>query len=200
MSSKEKQSKSSSGQSRIFLEIGPGAYPTAAQSSRRYIDDNVYVGVENNTGDYRDSDMFAAQKRHVGARVLQENVILTKGDGRNLHFPNRSVHEVFMGNVLNGVNAEDIPAFLSEAHRVMDGSGPLVIDVEDQVAGDFMYELRDELEAAGFKPGEVVEKAGPDADEWQKLNGEWPSAMWPEDHTFLIAQKLPEIPGNESMQ
>ena len=186
-------------QKRIFLEIGPDAYPTAAHTTKRYTGGDVYVAVENKAGDYKSDklfeghdSMFKAQRRFVGARALEENVILTEGDGRNLQFPDKSVHEVFMGNVLNGVDSSDIPAFLSEAHRVMDGSGPLVIDMENGVGSGFVSDIQDELEAAGFDEGRVVERDGVEADEWQQLNGEWPSAMWPEDHTFLIAHKLPD--------
>ena len=180
------------GRPRIFLEIGPGARPTAAESVRRYDNNQIYVGVERNAGDYYFPGMFSAQRKAVAHRA-DENVILTQGDARHLRFPDGSVHEVFMGNVLNGIDYEDVPRVLEETHRVMDGTGPLIIEMEDTVEPQFVDDLREDLERSGFVADEVLTEGGSDSEKWKELRDTWP-AEWPYGHHFMVATKLPGIP------
>jgi len=176
---------------RIYLEVGPWHTPTAATSTREYSGDNVYIGMELNQGDYHDPDMFDMQRQYVGDRLESENIILTQGDGRNTVLPEGTVHEVYMGNVLPAVEEEDIEKLLTEAHRIMDGTGPLIIDAGDTSEEYFVEDVQDVLATTGFNVTEVLREDGEDPERWREIRDTWPSP-WPSDHVYIIANKQME--------
>jgi len=175
---------------KVFLEVGPWRLPAAATSSRHFTGNNVYIGLEHNSGIYHDPTMFNEQKQHVGERLKQENIHLIQGDGREMPLPDASVHEVFMGNVLNGIAEEDIVPILREVNRVMDGTGPLIIDSGDTTDAYFLDDVQYELEQQGFAVKGVFGHDGDDKN-WNRLREVWPSE-WPgaPEHNFIVAHKV----------
>jgi|GEM_PF-4006140 len=189
---------------RIFLEIGPWDRPTAAESTRSYTGPNVYIGLEPNEGDYHQPDLFEGQRRAVGDRLNNEHIILAQGDGRNMPFPDASIHSVYLGNVLPAIPHEDINSMLYEVSRVMDGTGPAIFDIGDAANADgvmdhyFTDEFADDLEAAGLHG--VATYSNEDSPEHQELRALWPSA-WPSGHVFVVAHKItPDVPVSTEQQ
>jgi len=170
---------------RVFVEIGSGPVPTAAHSSRTYEGDDVYVSVELNEGDYYQENLFEVQRAGVAHRRDLGHIALSQGDGRQMLFPRHSVHEVYMGNVLTAVTRDEGQLFLQEAARIMDGSGPLVLDIGYTEYQDFIPELREDLVANGFDTGTVLREQDDDSEGWQNYRDAYPS-VWIGDHVFLI--------------
>lgn len=174
---------------RVFLEIGSGPVPTAAETSRRFEGDDAYVSIELNNGVYHQDDMFERQKQSVADRRDVGHIALTQGDGRSTPLPRRSVHEVYMGNVMTAVIRRQQQQLLRESHRIMDGSGPLVLDVGYTTLSNFIPELQEDLQAAGFAVGGVHRERDDDQEPWRQLRGLYPS-VWPGNHVFVVAEKL----------
>ncbi len=176
---------------RIYLEIGPFDEPTAAESSRSFTGPNVYIGLELNAGDHYDPDMFERQRRSIGKRVADEQIILAQGDGRNMILPDNSVHEVYLGNVIPVIPHEDVVLMLQDIHRVMDGSGEVVMDTGDAVDEYFDDEFHRDLVAQGFTIEGTYDEYGPESARWQELRDAWPSIR-PGPHIFTVARKNAE--------
>ncbi len=122
----------------IYLEIGYGLDPEGLLS-RRSFDNKTYIGIDKAIGSYgsepeaypeavREQTEEFEDEKEVEKPGQHINFVL--GEGEHLPLQERSVHEVFMANVLNA----DVPYnvkgdILKEVRRVLEDRGNLVVRV-----------------------------------------------------------------------
>jgi hypothetical protein len=157
-----------------YLEIGFGydPYYTHVRTPRVFSEQSPYLGVDGRGSDgYLNGGgpMAINAQRHARDLIQQglpPHVSLIIGDGRSLDLPDRSVQEIFMGDVIvsAGMRVEAMYTLFREARRVLDPeTGTLVIregDVIDpgidsadpsQMYRERFAELGLALDLAGFK-------------------------------------------------
>jgi hypothetical protein len=155
-----------------YLEIGFGLDPYYPRSSREFSHNSPYIGVDGRGSDgyLRHGGKMASDAEHYAQKLIKEglppHVSLVIGDGKRLDLPDRSVQEIFMGDVFisAGMRIEAAYALFREARRVLDSeTGTLVIREGDVIdpgidsrESSQMYrrrfgELGFALDLAGFK-------------------------------------------------
>jgi hypothetical protein len=120
----------------LYVEIGSGLDPMAIRGQRAYTSkacievDKAVGNYDNRFGNYPSAVL--AQASHFAGQVhaerASEHILFMVGDGRHLPLPDKSVHEVFMSNVLNAdIGDEARHGMLAEAARVAEQYGSMVV-------------------------------------------------------------------------
>lgn len=114
--------------SRVFVDLGSGVWPSAFSGNREFKDSDYYVGVDISRKKIEDALSLEdiARNRENVSRV-NKNILFIEGDAASLPFGEKSVDEVFLGNVLGETAIRYIDDFLPEVYRILKLDGSLVI-------------------------------------------------------------------------
>jgi len=113
---------------KIFVEIGVGGSAIPALGGKRKFEgDEYYFGIDVREEDLKISKDLA---RDVYKLELGKNIHFLEADARNLPFEDKSVDEIFFGNIFGyrRIPLADKKKFLEEARRVLkDENGILIV-------------------------------------------------------------------------
>ena len=152
---------------RVFVDLGSGVFPAAFVGNQEFKGNDYYVGVDANKAKIEHGLALQGDllKNSGNRRRVGENVFFIHSPVRNLPFPESSVDEVLLGNVLGDDAIHHVDPFLQQARRILKTGGVLIV-LETITPG--VAEGRGEdsvskfVESFGFKKLKEVPFSDPD--------------------------------------
>jgi|SRR3989344_1198765 len=108
---------------RVFIEVGTYSLPIPWQGSRKFEESETYIGIDVNP-----ENLEHAQELSKLNFPGSKNLHFIRADGVNLPLPDKSVDEIFFGNVFGDnlfPSAKD--KLIEEAKRVLKGTGRIIV-------------------------------------------------------------------------
>jgi SAM-dependent methyltransferase len=148
---------------RVFVDIGSGVFPVAFVGKKEFKDNDYYVGVDRDKKKMKIGFPILDQGEYVGGGFLKnpenlsrvgKNVFFINETVHSIPFPDSSVDEVFLGNVLGEFAIHYVDDFLLQAQRILKPGGTLIVL---EIVTPSVAENRDEegvnnfVEKFGFK-------------------------------------------------
>jgi SAM-dependent methyltransferase len=180
----------------IHLEIGYGLDPGAILTKRSF-KNKMYVGVDRAVGDYQNSigtypEAVRMQSKWFAnltkAEKAGQQIHFMLGDGMHLPFPDHSIREVFMSNVLNAdVDEETRTALIKEAHRVLEKDGNIIVRINWNRGEWQLRKMVDTINENDFHVFRSVRSSDP---EYPRMEAQYgtPKQVAAPDGYYLIAE------------
>ncbi len=114
---------------RVFADLGSGIFPVAFVGSRQFQGNDFYVGVEADEKKIRQGLALTGNilKNKGNRERVGENIFFVKRRFGNLPFPDASVDEVFLGNILGESAIHFVDEVLEQSSRILKSGGTLII-------------------------------------------------------------------------
>jgi ubiquinone/menaquinone biosynthesis C-methylase UbiE len=179
---------------RVFIEIGAKRLPFPFWGKRKIGENEIYVDID------LDPQSVVSAKNLVEGYPKERGEgrhYFVRGDAKNIPLADASADEVFMGNILGEelhIGFEDKKKFISEAMRVLNKDGRLIIK---ETTTPLDYEkLQALLAGTGFSVEKVWDKSSrPEEFEAQRrlYEGEFDISA---SDSYIIVLKKNNAPGN----
>lgn len=161
----QEQSNEAMKPKRVFLEVGTYQTPVTVFGDKKFGKDDLYIGLDIDEHEVRSAKRNSEWRDEDDGRQTGEHKLFMNADMRRMPIADKSVEELFLGNVLGDPSISDKQKerLLSEAARILKDKRTLVIkETNTPASRDKVKQL---LADYGFSVERMI---NPEDNEWKK--------------------------------